>query len=283
MEKLGMFTAAGLIYLLSGVLSVALSLFMLRFKLGGLRFSARHTLFCGGAFALYMLCLYLSVGMARTRAQVIEVGLLNYLWPALTLLFSVPILNNRARVWIAPGIITALAGVYLASVTVNNLSFSFSGFISNVQSNAAPYALASAAAVLWALYSNLARKWASEANSLSVPVFLLLSGILLEAPAMFFPEKSVWSAGAALELALIVLFPCITAYILWDWAMRRGNMILVASFAYFTPLLSTVATGLYLGVPLTAGVWTACALVTVGAIICKLSIIEPRPAAAKAG
>jgi hypothetical protein len=52
---------------------------------------------CGLLFVTYTVLLFLAIGLARGRQQVLEVGLLNYLWPALTILLSVVLLNKRAR------------------------------------------------------------------------------------------------------------------------------------------------------------------------------------------
>jgi drug/metabolite transporter (DMT)-like permease len=56
--------------------------------------------------------------------------------------------------------------------------------------------------------------------------------------------------------------------------MRKGNLVLVAAFSYFTPLLSTLVTALYLAVVPGPAIWTASVLVVAGAVICHLAIVE---------
>jgi len=70
------------------------------------------------------------------------------------------------------------------------------------------------------------------------------------------------------------VFPTFLAYLFWDRAMRKGKIILVASFSYFTPLLSIIISSLYLQVVIKPSLWIACGLVIVGAVICKFSIID---------
>jgi drug/metabolite transporter (DMT)-like permease len=70
------------------------------------------------------------------------------------------------------------------------------------------------------------------------------------------------------------VFPTFLAYTFWDRAMRKGNIILVASFSYFTPLLSIIISSLYLQVVIKNNLWIACGLVIVGAVICKFSIVD---------
>lgn len=55
----------------------------------------RYLLWGGVLFVAYELCLALSIGYANTGRQAIEVGMVNYLWPALTLVFA--ILFNRQK------------------------------------------------------------------------------------------------------------------------------------------------------------------------------------------
>jgi drug/metabolite transporter (DMT)-like permease len=77
-----------------------------------------------------------------------------------------------------------------------------------------------------------------------------------------------------LELVYMAVFPTILAYAFWDAAMRRGNMILVASLSYLTPLLSIIIGSVYLGVGTGWNLWAGCLLVVVGSLLCKLSVEE---------
>jgi drug/metabolite transporter (DMT)-like permease len=52
------------------------------------------------------------VGLAKSREQVLEIALVNYLWPALTILLSLPLLKQRARLWLLPGTELALTGIF---------------------------------------------------------------------------------------------------------------------------------------------------------------------------
>lgn len=278
MEKVGMFTAAGAIYMLGGMASILFYWIVRRLNPDrvAIRFCRRHLIVCGIPFVLYILCLYLAVGLARNHQQVIEVGLLNYLWPTFTLILSVPLLKKHANFWLLPGTAVALSGILLGSIAMNGLRISIPELWQNFSDNAAPYLLGLAAAILWGLYSNLACRFSRESNVYSIPLFLLATGILLQLIRCFFPELSVWTAGAFVELAIMVIFSSVAAYVMWDAAMRRGNLLLVVSFAYFTPLLSTILSGLYLGVNLTAGIWWACVLVIIGAMVSKNSLKETK-------
>jgi drug/metabolite transporter (DMT)-like permease len=72
----------------------------------------------------------------------------------------------------------------------------------------------------------------------------------------------------------MAVFPTIIAYVFWDNAMRRGNMILVTSLSYLTPLLSIIISSVYLGVEAGAYLWVGCLLVIAGSLTCKMSVEE---------
>jgi len=271
-EQLGPLTAASWIYLLSGIWSCI----YLISKSGGIKKTFQlpilYLIGCGALFVFYMVCLYLAVGLAFSREQVIEVSIINYLWPGLTLVFSLPILHKKAKITLIPGVVLAFGGFYLA--TVNSGMFSWEVFKGNFQVNYFPYLLAFMAAISWGLYSILVRRWAGHTEGGAVPLFLLGTGLVLIAIRFMFPEESYWTPRVVMELLYMSIFPTFLAYLFWDRAMRKGKIILVVSLSYFTPLLSIIITSLYLRVAIKANLWIACGLVIVGAVICKFSIVD---------
>ena len=273
-EQLGTLTAAASIYLLAGsvgFLYLAVAAGRIR---GLLRVPRRHLAGRGILFVVYMVCLYLAIGTASSRQQVVEVGVINYLWPGLTLVLSVPILRNKPRLTLLPGIVIALGGVTLA--TMGTEAFSWQRAIENLQLHWLPYVLALIAAFCWAVYNNLTRRWAEWERTTAVPVFLLATGLVLAGLRGLFGESSQWSLPTVVELLYVAIFPAFAAYLFWDIAMRRGSLIFVVSLSHLIPLLSTVLTCLYLRVRPGPSLWIACGLVVVGAVICRLSIVPGR-------
>ena len=271
-EQLGPLTAASWIYMLSGIWGC---IYLIN-KPGRIKkifqLPILYLIGCGTLFILYMVCLYLAVGLAFSREQVIEVSIINYLWPGLTLIFSLPILHKKGKIILIPGIIIAFAGFYLA--TVNSGMFSWEVFKGNFQVSYLPYLLAFMAAITWGLYSNLVRRWAGHTEVGAVPFFLLATGLVLTTIRFVFPEESYWTPQVIVELLYMSVFPTFLAYTFWDRAMRKGKIILVVSLSYFTPLLSIVISSLYLQVAVKANLWIACGLVIAGAVICRFSIID---------
>lgn len=275
-ESLGTLTAGALVYLLAGGAGIAL----LRARRGALSAALglpkRYLLGCGAMFVIYTVLLYQAIGGAASRAQAIEVGIINYLWPSFTIALSVPLLGRRASWWLAPGIVAALAGVVLAQVPPGE--FSWSQLRANATGNPQPYWLAFAAAAIWGAYSNLSRRWAGHQHDGAVPLFLAATGLVLlglrigtgEAPPR-------WSPGVAAALAYTALLPGLVAYLLYDLGTRRGHIIAVAAVSYFIPLLSTLFSCLTLGVAFRPGLGLSCSLLIVGAWLCHRSIREPAP------
>jgi drug/metabolite transporter (DMT)-like permease len=269
-EELGPFSTVAFAYLLAGAASLAAT----ASTEGGLRpllrLPARYLWGCGALFVAYSACYCLAVGLAADREQVLEVALVNYLWPSLTLLLALPLQGHRARWFLAPGMLAASAGVVLATAQRGDLSLV--GLWDNAATHAWPYGLALLGAVAWALYSNLARRWGGRTGG--VPLFLVASGLVVLPLRFVFGESSTWGPRVVGELVYMAVFVTFLAYVFWDHAMRRGNIVLVAALSYFTPLLSTFFSAAYLGVVPGPTIWLACVLVIGGALTCRAAVIE---------
>lgn len=85
-------------------------------------------------------------------------------------------------------------------------------------------------------------------------------------------EQTRWGGRALLEVAFLALVPNLLGYTAWDIAMRKGRIILVASFSYLTPVLAMAVACVYLRVWPGPSLWVACGMVVAGAVLCKWSI-----------
>lgn len=268
--KLGSLTAASFVYMIAGALNFAIV-----FPKGGfgdlMKISRRRFLFCGVPFILYFLTFYLAIGMAKDGRQLIEIGLINYFWPALILLFSVPMQGNRAGMLLPVGILVGMSGIFMASSSFHG-GLTLRGVVEDFLSSPLPYGLAFFGAALWAFYSNCSRIYEKESSKLEIPLYMLLGGLLLLPLGFVFGETSCWNAKVVIVLLAAAVFPGVLACVLWDAAARRGNFIFVSALSYFIPLISTIITGLFYGVSLPLGIWIACLLVIAGAALCHFSV-----------
>jgi drug/metabolite transporter (DMT)-like permease len=270
-EHMGVLPSAAAANLVAGTLGLIAG----RFRPGYLRslFSAprRYLLGCGSLFVIYNLALFPAIDRAASPTQTIEIALVNYLWPALSLAFAVPLLGKRAHLGLWPGLLVATAGAALA---ISGGSISWSSFSAGIASNPWPYLLALVAAVSWGLYSALSGRWGPRSGAGGVPLFLVATGAVLLVACWVHGDslRGPETPRAWAELAYFALFPTLLAYVFWDVAMRRGNVILVASLSFFTVLFSTLISCAYLHVPMRRDFWLASLLVVAGAIICRRSV-----------
>jgi len=275
-EQLGSMTAAALIYTTAGVFGMAAQVLAWR-KRPPVWHSVPLVYWLGGGicFVIYYVGFFTALGQTSNSQQVMEVTLINYLWPGLTMALSVPILRRRARLWLLPGILLTLTGIAFGLLQQNGRAFSFEVLVLNIRTHWAPYLVMAVAAFAWALYSNLSRRFGSTLGGLVLPFFLLGAGLAMIPLRYLFNETTVWTARAAWEFAFSVLFVALLANVFWNTAMRRGNITVVSLAAYFTPLMAILINGLYLHIGISLNLWVAGALVVAGALLCKVSIVDP--------
>jgi drug/metabolite transporter (DMT)-like permease len=273
-ERIGPLTAGAAVYLTAaGFLGAHLVWKERRLEaLGAL--SRRYLVGCGALFVLYTAALFLALGLAADRRQTIEVGLLNYLWPALTILFALALLGQRAGVGLIPGTMLALCGVFL--VLTQDAGVTWQSFSVNIRRNPVAYGLGAFAAIAWALYSNLTRRWGGPDSRGAVPLFCLATGLVFGLLRLLRPEGATWSIRVVAEVAMLALATGL-AYVFWDLAMRAGDVVLVAACSYLTPFFSTVVSCLYLRVQPGLSLWLGCVLIIAGSFLSWRSI---RPATA---
>jgi len=277
-EQLGPLTAAAAVYSVSG------SIALLRLASSNQRrqqihqIPLKYLIGCGIPFLSYMIALFLAIGLAMNHQQVLEVGLLNYLWPTLTILLSLLILKRRANLWLIPGTLLALAGIFL--VLTQGTYVSWQSILGNLSANPAAYSLGLVAAVSWAVYSNLTRRWAEDKRQGMVDLFLPITAVILIIIALLSESGHAWNVRALLEVGFlgtlleVGFLGTVTyvAYWSWDTSMRTGNFVLVTAASYLTPFFSTVVASLYLHVTPTANLWIGCGVLVVGSLISWASI-----------
>jgi drug/metabolite transporter (DMT)-like permease len=274
LEKLGPLPGSSLSFLLAGVTLVSLASVQARGFEWVRRLSRRHLAVCGPLVVGYLVLLYLALGMARTRSEAVVAGLVNYLWPTMILLFSVPILRGRPRpIPFVVGIGMSLGGVLLAT---SGETGGLGAVFGRLATGSLPLLLAFAASVLWGLYSNLAKRFPQAVPTGAVGVYLLAGGGILLLASLGQWPRIVWTLRTGIELGYLVLFPMAVAYSLWDVAMRDGEIALVGSASNLIPVVSTAIAGAYLGVSLRGELLGGAALVVVGALLSRAAFARLR-------
>jgi drug/metabolite transporter (DMT)-like permease len=268
-ERQGALGGAALVYTASAVLSWLLA-GAPRVRLG----DPRYFVAGGAAFVGYEVCLMLSLGLARSRTQALELAMINYLWPCLTIVLAVVSGQQRASrlVWLGAGL--SLGGIVWVMSSADGALAARS--LRHLRADPLVYALAFLAALLWAVYSVLTRRFAPSQGDLSV--FLLVTAALfwIGYAALGRPTLTPdWSSGAQV---LVIGVLTATAYACWNVGVRKGNLTLLAAASYFTPILSMWLASLWLQTPVSPGFWQGVAMVTAGSLTCWWST-HRRPAA----
>ncbi|OZI75224.1 aromatic amino acid DMT transporter YddG [Bordetella genomosp. 12] len=232
------------------------------------RFHPVYLYGCGALFAAYEICLALAIGSAHTRAEALELGMINYLWPSLTIVVAVLARQARGNGLLWPGAALSFFGIIW--ITGAGQALSLSRLQDNVASNPIAYALAFAAAGLWAAYSVLTRLYGRGENGVSV--FLLLTALALWIKHGISGEPSVATsllAHPTAGLQVLVLGALVAiGYSCWNLGIQKGNMAFLAAASYFTPVLSALLAAVWLQQEPGTAFWQGVAMVTLGSLIC---------------
>jgi drug/metabolite transporter (DMT)-like permease len=168
--------------------------------------------------------------IAFNRAPAVEVNLVNYLWPLLIVVFAglLPGVRVYRRQWI--GTLLGLAGAAL--VVTRGQSFTLQPkYIGG-------YLAALGAALTWAAYSVLNRRFGSVPSS-AMAGSCLAAGVLgalihLTSEAWVTPTPGQWAAILAMASG-----PVGMAFWGWDRGTKHGDIVVLGMASYAAPMLST--------------------------------------------
>lgn len=218
-------------------------------------------------FVAYEMCLALSIGYANTDRQAIEVGMVNYLWPAFTMVFAI-LFNRQKTTWlIAPGVGLAIAGV--CWVLGGDAGLDPAAMAANVRDNPLSYGLAFVGALVWAAYCTITARIAAGSNG--VTLFFMLTAV-----ALWIKYLAIGGEPMRVDLRPVVHLLLAAAamgfgYAAWNVGILHGNVTLLAGASYFIPVLSAALAALVLSTPLSPAFWQGAAMVCAGSVLCWLA------------
>ncbi|MGD9846254.1 MAG: DMT family transporter [Variibacter sp.] len=181
----------------------------------------------GGLFGYH--ALYFT---AIKTAPPAEAGLICYLWPLLIVLLSAFLPNERLRAHYVVGALLGLAGTCILF---------FGGRSFSLDADYIPgFAAAFVAAIVWAIYSTMSRRFAAVPTD-AVVGFCLVTA-LLSAVFHGLVEETVWPATAREwgAVLLLGLGPVGAAFYAWDHGVKHGDLRVLGAVSYLAPVLSTV-------------------------------------------
>lgn len=203
--------------------------------------------------------------MAIKNAPPLEANLINYLWPLLIVLFSAFLPHEKLRWFHFLGAILGFIGAVLLIGFGKEVGFSLlhvKGYI---------YALV--CAVIWSSYSVLSRYFGAIPTS-SIGAFCGATALLSLFAHIVFEQTHIPSVQEFLAALALGIGPVGIAFFVWDFGMKRGDIKLIGSLSYATPLLSTWLLILFGRSATTPSVWMACALIVCGSLISSLGFFR---------
>lgn len=249
---------AALIYTVGSVLLLA----MLGFpRLGA--FPRRYLIVGSALFVSYEICLSLSLGFAADRAQAIELGIVNYLWPCLTVVFAMLINGQRASAWVVPGIALSLCGIACGG----RLGRPVVG-AQHRQRCQQPSELwpGFCGAIIWAVYCNVTKRYADGKNG--VALFFMLTAAALWVKYLLAGEATLRFAWPAMLELLVAGSAMAAGYALWNIGGAQRQPDAAGHGFVFHAGAVTLFAALWLSTRLTMAFWQGVLMVTAGSLLC---------------
>lgn len=204
-------------------------------------------------------------------APIVAASLINYLWPILIVLLSVPVLGRPLRWWHFAGALLGFGGcVWLMS------GGQFDRVMARTFAQDWPgYAWAFVAALSWAVYSLVLRRFYEHVPTATLGgVFIgvaALSALTLPVGLVFEGSfNTAWRFPAGAEVVAVLTVGMGTlglAYACWDYGAKKGDVRVMGVASYLTPLLSTLVLMLVGDVAVSGTAWLACLMIIAGAFV----------------
>jgi drug/metabolite transporter (DMT)-like permease len=224
-------------------------------------------------FSGYVILFDLAYHLAPEVGAGLRLGLINYLWPFLVLLWAVAFGGRVRWPWLLLGMVTGGAGIAVAFMgSVNGSAHAASAAVAPAFPAIAGLTMF-AAAVIWSFFCHLPRLCHADGGT---ALFFLVAAILAAGLRLIFPETPQWGRIPPGALVYAVIGPTAAAYACWEAGMRRGDVAWLAVASYTLPLLSALFAAWYLGQALPPGLALGATGMVVGALISRRGLtLEP--------
>ena len=185
-------------------------------------------------FVAYLFLYATALVISTSDAQTMGVNLMNYLWPALTVVFTTWLVPGmRLNGKLAGALALSLAGVLLA--VGRDIAWPGAGM------SVWPYVLGGLAAVSWAAYCALASRWRQWAEDYACPpVGFLATSAVAAAICLWRREWEPMGVRTWCGVIVTAIGPWAGGYMLWELALHRVPGTTLGLLGSVTPVLSTV-------------------------------------------
>jgi drug/metabolite transporter (DMT)-like permease len=224
---------------------------------------------CGALFVGYEILFLIAIAFSHSHEEVLVIAMINYLWPPITILFSIFAQQLKFHWLVIIGFVIAVVGLLLV---VNPKIFEFARFSTIIMQNPKAYAFAFIGALLWPSYSVLTKKYAQGFNA--VPLFFLVTAFTLWGLHFYLGESFILPSLPMWLLIIMTGSLIGIAYSNWNQSIQFGNIQLLILATYFMPILSSLMSMMILNVYPSISFWMGSLLVSIGALICWKSTSE---------
>lgn len=230
------------------------------------KYPKKYLVIGGLLFIFYESSISLSLGLASSAASSVEVSLVNYLWPTMMVLLTAGVSHRRHAVLAAlPGAVIATFGVILAVGGNSGLDWQMA--VAHIAANPLPYVLAFVGAFAWSIYAVFtpAMSHGVDGTSLFFPCVAIALWIIHFASGEGMPDTT----PRPVAWVFVVIAACAIGggYACWGYGILHGSMERLAIASYATPVLSTAASAVLLGLSLSLPFWVGALLVAAGSIL----------------
>lgn len=185
---------------------------------------------------------YLVLFKAYELLQAQEAGVLNYSWPVILVILSVPLLGQRIGIIGFTAILTSFAGLWVISTKGQVFSLEFS--------NAYGVTLAVGSAFLWALYWIINLKDKREAL---VKIFMnmVFGGAYITLYLLITSGIKLPGSKALIGAGYIGLFEMGITFVFWLLALKKAaNTARVSNLIFLSPFIALFFIRLFVGEPI---------------------------------
>ncbi len=260
-QMLGAVGGAAVLYSISAVL------LFFTFGFPHLRAFPRTYLYIASVlFCIYEVCFVLSLGYATSGRQTLELGMINYLWPSMTIAMAILFNKQKANFLVIPGMALAIVGLGLV---LGDGAIDIKGIWANIQENPLAYSLSFSGAFLWSVYCTITARMAQGKNG--VTFFFMLTALFLWSKYLLGDNPPLHLTMESGLYALMASGALAFGYAAWNLGILHGNVTILAAASYFIPIFSSMLTAFLLSTPLTISFWQGCILTTAGSFLCWLS------------
>lgn len=261
-EDLGAFAAGMFISLFGGIIA----LIKKQFTTGYENIKTVHKnywIICATSYMLFTVTSNLAVGIARTREEVISSGIFRLLWPLMTLIMTIPI--NKAKVNKKFYIAVFLCFLGILITNIDNTNPSIFILMKNILMSWKACILGLFSSICWGIYSNSYSKYVHGAKEDFIGIIMIETAMIqLIGSLLFDPAISVQKEQINQLVFLVVC--TFLGNVFWNLGLRGKYNLYVILFANFIPIISTVITGMILGVNITIMMLVGSLLIVVGTI-----------------